>query len=217
MSQLINVTTGQENQSSGSAQVSVWHTPRLPQQRHLKEAYLSGCAKNVEYRDIATSFGAPAFMQAVTGIPEEIGGRWVTQSYQIAEGEILKIFATRKGGYGQHKYTGNLLIGIREQAPLMRVRIPLLSTPKSTRGVADITGRFDILTLPEAQARGVYVPPQFAHLFEPESTEFLFETTELEPAVAPKKEVTVQVVTNTEGVQKAIAVKTRRRMLDTED
>lgn len=139
-------TTGSETIEWGLAKVAMFVHDR-------------GEEEFVSKSPVARRIGPLQFQPAVPGIPEDISGRWVTASYEVPEGTIMKVYARVKvSRWGAVSSTGSIILRAREDAPMIRVTIPLSGHDSTALKEARITGRFDLLTLKVAQGRYGFKP-----------------------------------------------------------
>ncbi len=186
---MVQVTTGDENLKQAIAKVYVFHSPT---DESSKELALSRAAKDEVGK--VKQVGSHTFIGAVIGIKPQIGGQWVTTSYDIVEGEIIKIFASKKTTWKGLLTTACLFLRIRQEAPLHKIKVKLLNSFQTKLKTADIVGRFDVLTLEEARSYGVTVMPHFESYFAPIVTSALFEVEVLEKSTAPKEKIETTVL-----------------------
>lgn len=205
---LLKITTGKEVQRDGMAEIHAFHSPRLPSQAKLGgEKFISAAARDNAYQNFLVAQSSAVSQQAVVGVPPDIGGQWFTQSFDIEGGEILRLAVKRRNGKNSLIIPGAQFIQMRDNAPLMQLRLRLVGQETSSLTHAEIVGKFDLLTMDAAIAKGVYVPPHLEHLFADINTQNLFSTTELEPGVAAAPDTTVRQTVETESGEKKILVK----------
>lgn len=194
---LLSTTTGEETVSDANSKVYLFHSPKADES-DLKEQAVSAVAK--EGVDFLRRVGTQTVVSAVIGVYPEIGGQWWTTNYEIAEGEILKVYATKKHSWKRVHATACQFIRMRAAAPCHKLRVKLLGLGSKTRlKYATFTGRFDLLTLEEAQELGVKVNPAYHHTFIPGEVAKLFDVEVLEEALKPKDEIQTVVIDHGEG------------------
>jgi len=157
----IRTLVGNINEYSGSSQVRVFHSPRAGGLGH-QELFLDKAAgEGPTAGKIIQRMTNPIFIPAVVGKPKEIGGMLVDQTFSISDGEILKIFAHLRGGYGSRVKTANVFLRVREGAAVQKIRIKISSNPNAAFQYAEIEGAFDILDPDDVEATGVKMLEQF--------------------------------------------------------
>jgi hypothetical protein len=147
------------------------------------------------------------------GMRRELG-EWVTASYEVPEGMILKVFASRSGGWGGMRVMANQFIRARSDAALRRISVVLTGSEKASFARANIEGRFDVISLAEAMTQGVLVPPSFRPSFDEGMQRRAFEYHTLDAEVRSAAVQETRRVINKEGQQVEIQTSTRRRALD---
>src|SRR4051812_9112852 len=93
---MFSTMIGKESIDSASSKVFVYHMPRGTAQRHLTEQMLTALVKDPSNAGLCRKVGVPVTTSSVLGVRAEIGGDWTQQSYEISEGEIVKVFVSRK-------------------------------------------------------------------------------------------------------------------------
>jgi hypothetical protein len=202
---LIVSHTGSETFPSGSAKS---FTFVVPTRRHPgKEVHIGIACK--ERRQGFNQSGAPEFIPIAPGYKRELGV-WTRCTYDVPEGTVLKIFAQRSGGFGEMRIQGQILIQLRAQAAYRRIGSVLTGNEKANLRHANTEGRFDILTLDDAERLGIDIPYHFRPAFDPSMVRRAFQITELEAAITPPVQVQTQQVTNSQG--ETVRVQTGRRV-----
>ena len=205
---LLQTTTGFETFAQSSAKVYAFHMPT--RQFPGKENNLSVVARG---GGGIQAVGVPNQFPPAAGIRPEMG-KWTTQTFDIPEGALVKVFAHRSAGFGQMRVMASMVLRIRAQAALRRVGAILTQNSKAVITRANFEGRFDILRVHEAQALGAIIPPTFANTFEEHAVRRAFEITELQAELLPPEIIEHRVVENTSGEQTAVTTVRRRRAID---
>lgn len=177
---LLNLSYGQENLANGMTSVYVFHSEIGGQERHVWEA-----AKR--HPSIIRTHGSSNVRGALKRPIGQDPGKWTTQAWEIADGTILKVFATQdKGIFGAGKTTASQYIRVRATAPLWKIRVKLLDRVETNVPHLDITGRFDLLSATDVKQAGIAIHPAFAkQLLEIEHTK-MFEKTVLEQSTVAR-------------------------------
>lgn len=208
----IKTQTGNINRRSSSASVSVFHSPRKGEKKVEKFINVMAKTANVHSAGLVTSIGSAQFAAAIPGVKPEIGGRFVTASYEIAEGEILKIHVNVRPGYGTMEKCAAFYIRMRDEAAYRVVTIPLLTGNDLSYEEAKIEGNFDMLTVEQARAEGVLVKKKFEHLSEAVAVERVIgENTVVVEERSAQTVKEVKEVTNQQTGEVVTFVRRKRR------
>lgn len=202
--------TGKEIVAQAQCQVYAFHLPTA-QQRHLKEQHLFAVAKVPENKPLVDKMGVTINTPAVLGIKKEIGGEWTQQSYLLGEGEIVKVWISRKPAWNAVPITACLLLQMRSTAALHKVSAKLLETARSRFKTADFVGRFDIISLKDALNKGCPVAPQYHHLFTEAMTGKAFKVECLEQEISARPAVREEAVQTATGEVRVFRCRERRR------
>jgi hypothetical protein len=90
----------------------------------------------------------------------DLGG-WYVNNYEIPNGTMLTVFAQASAAeFGGRSRAFKQVIRLREGAPLIKLSLELSRNPRANLREAYVTGRFDVLTLEEAKARGAIINPR---------------------------------------------------------
>ncbi len=201
--------TGDVNLRTASAKCFLFHTPRKGgagvEERHLGIAAKSGQTSSI-IRQVSPY---PIVTPSVQGYSNEIGGKMVRMTYQVEEGEILKIFVQRRPGADKVPVSACQFLRVREGAALREVEIKLLTDASVNDPFGKVRGRFDLLSLADARALGVSVPAHFERMFGEGS----IANTLTFATVAPEK-VLVENVIKADGSAITVAQVKRRRTIN---
>jgi hypothetical protein len=207
MKQSIQTMTGNETVADALAKVHLFHV------QEKREDFLSAAAKMPHGR--VRSQGSPVFESAVAGVRQEIGGRWVRAVYDVEEGEILKLYVSRKGGWGEQMRACVLFLRVRQHAALRRVSIPLLNVPNKSRFErADITGRFDVLTAREVMGAGCAVSHSSVMMSARSAVDNTLSIAVLEEETTSSPKTVAATVAVEGGESKVIRVRRRVRRME---
>lgn len=195
--------------SDGFIKVYAFHVP----QGGGKEFFLAGAAK---VGGLIRAQGYPVCEGSVAGIKREIGGSWTMQAYDIAEGEVLKLFVSKRQSWSSNISTAQVLIRMRSEGAHTRIVIPLLArVGKSRFTEAVFDGRFEVITPQEAfAAAGIMVPSLYLRMFQPAAQEACFKVTKVEEASKSAERIKVKVIQDDKGATVAVRERVRRRNLD---
>lgn len=205
----IETLSGDVNLRTGSAKCAVFHSPRTGG-KGVEERHLGIAAKSGQTCDIIRTVSPyPVVIPSVQGYSNEIGGKMVRMTYQVEDGEILKIFVQRRPGAGKVPVNACQFIRVRESAALREVEMKLLTDPAVNEPFGKIRGRFDILSLADARALGVSVAAHFEKMFGEGSV----ANTMTFATIAPES-VAVQQVKKADGTAVTVATVKRRRTIN---
>lgn len=190
----MTVTTGKENCDTCGTEVKMYHMPRATAQRHLDEIHVNSAMyapdEVAKYRDIIQTNGHMTKMDARTDARAEIGGEWKKSTVKVREGECFRIWCQQSVRFGQ-KRTAAMIIRIREEAALLRVRVPLLrirgGQTNCAENYCEFTGRFDIVPVEEAARHDLEPSDEFIHQFEERRVREMFEVAELQPEISRRR------------------------------
>jgi hypothetical protein len=206
----IDTLTGEVNLTSASAKAYIFHTPHAGG-RGVEERHLGLAAKSPQTSPVIRQVSPfPQCTPSVHGYPKDIGGQMIRMTYDIAEGEILKIFAMRRPGAGKVGVSCAQFIRVREGAALHTIAAKLLTDATVVEPFARFTGRFDLLTLEQAQAFGVVINPKFASMFLPNLVAHVMEVSIDAPAI---QQATIRQSAQG-GATVVVSIPKRRRSID---
>jgi hypothetical protein len=204
----IETLTGEVNLRYGSAKAFVFYSPRAGF-AGAKEQHLGIAAKSPQTAHLVRRVSAfPLSVPSVAGYAPEIGGKMTTTAYDVANGEIIKVFGQRRAGANKLTFSACQFLRVRDSAALTEVRVRLLSDPNVVHPYAHIRGRFDLITLEEAKGLGVTVLPHFEKMFSQGVVEDLFSVSVLSPEKAK-----IQTITKDDGSTAMVATEKRRRFI----
>lgn len=205
----ITTLTGEVNLRTASAKAFVFHCPRAGS-KAAEERPLGLAAKSPQSCDVVRAISPfPSVVPSVQGYPPEVGGKMVRMDYEVADGEVVKVFGQRRPGTGKLPVSANLFLRVRAGAALREITVKLLTDACVTEPYAKVRGRFDLLTLDEALELGCKVHPNFRRAFDPAAVAHIMEATVL----APEKAV-AQTVVRADGTAAVVIVEKRRRRLN---
>lgn len=178
----ITVTTGKEARDEVYAKQYVFWVPRSG----ADECFIGDAAG--DSTSGITAMGTVSKVPAITG-QNYLRGSWLTTQVNCPNGAVLKISGTLKAQRLALPRTGNLLVRVREDGPMHRVKFPTLQQPAnqqdgtggSSLQWAEVVGRFDILDIAQAEALGVTIKTMFRPSYS-EHAVSIFTIDVLEPA-----------------------------------
>jgi hypothetical protein len=132
----------------------------------------------------------------------------IRTSYEVTNGEILKVFGQRRAGAGKLTFSACQFLRVRDTAALVELTVRLLSDPIVAEPYAKIVGRFDLITLDEAKSLGVKVLPHFEKMFSQGVVEDLIVAHVLDPEKAK-----VETIQKEDGTTALVTVQKRRRFI----
>lgn len=156
--------------------------------------------------------GQPIYEPAIAGRKPEIAGQWFVTNYNLEPDDVIKLCVSKKLTWNSLIKQAHIYLRMRQQAAFRSVRIPLLAKANSSRAEAQLQGRFDILTVEEAQTEAGIIPnPNYIHMHAEYNRNPLFRIDELEPEERPRVRVTTSILTNEEGDGVRVLSKRRSR------
>lgn len=144
---LIELTLGKENSRTSTAEVFGFLCGEQ-EELSLYQASKAAGAK-------VSKLGPGGRFPAQHGRPEGIAGSWNKVTYQVQEGEIIKVWVRKKIGEASRGETAAIYLQARETGPFQKISIPLINEPqRSVLSEAEVTGRFDIIPYNQVTAEG---------------------------------------------------------------
>lgn len=205
----IETLTGDVNLRTGSAKCFVFHTPHAGG-KGAEERPLGLAAKSGQTSEVVRAVSPyPTVIPSVSGYSAEVGGKMVRMTYQVADGELIKLFVQRRPGAGKVPVSACQFIRVRESGALREVEMRLLTDACVNEPFGKLRGRFDLLTLAEARAMGATVASHFDSMFGEGSVSntMSFSTIAAEKASAWS-------VAKDDGTVVVVAVAKRRRAIN---
>lgn len=210
---LLQAFTGNEVVNDSFIKIHLFHSPHPGGAGGEREVFINSAAKTVPTDSAIQAVGRPTVENALTNIRPEIGGRWFRQSYEIQEGEVLKLFVQKRAAWGKLTQTACFFMQMRKGAALRKLSVRLLCTPQSRHSVAELIGCFDLLPLDYARDLGVKILGNNLSCFSQEQVAKLVAVSELEPEQAPLPRVSTQEVVSDTGEKHRITVRRKLRSL----
>jgi hypothetical protein len=208
---LLKVTCGNINLRNQSGQVRVFHSPRKGGKGE-KEVFLDTAAKAGPTIAVISRIGSPHFFSSVPGLNADIVGRATSQVFDIAEGEIIKVFVDSRNNYGKRPTRASIYLRMRAAAASRILKFKITDHASAAFNEGEVEGNFDILTLDEVEAEGVKVLPQFRqYCSEAAVARAITSNVELAPEVAPVPKVKKVAVDDGTGTKKEVFVAARPR------
>lgn len=214
---LVDVSYGKENFPQASSQLWLFYVPLVgPGETRRNEVHLWAAAKEpaTGVRKVSRG-GADAVPASLIG--DRQLGTWSDNRFDLPEGTVLKLFATKKTSWSSLKQSAIIYIRVRNGAALRRFHFDTTRTQRlsSRETIEAINGRFDVLTPGEVANMGGPLMP--SHL-QPAATRAMVDALFREEIIAPEtQQVPLQVRTimhNSEGEQVTVATARRRRVLE---
>lgn len=182
---LLKVSSGNVNLRQNSGQVRVLHTPHKGGKGN-KEVWLDKASKEGPTTAVIRRVGIPRLYASVPGRDSAIAGLACDQTFDIDEGEVIKVFVDVRASFGERPTRANVFLRIRAEAAHRVVEFGITNhaSAEFTKGV--IEGTFDVLTLTEAIALGVVIAPHNRALSSPkEVAKAITLNTVLREEIAP--------------------------------
>lgn len=212
---LIKFTTGNFNLRNESGKFYAYHCVKKNGEFDGTERIISkaASASNGAVTKASTGF----FFSAVDGKRSDIVGFGTEQSYNIEDGEIVKLFVHTRNSYGARHKQGWVFIRARSTAAHRRLSIRLTTFPGVNMSHGIVEGRFDILTLDQVKAEGIAIPPHYlAGCQDAVVRKIIGEDGDaiLSPEIAPVARVKKVVHEDEDGEKKEVFIqaKPRRRI-----
>lgn len=149
---------------------------------------------------------------ARSGLSTEEGGKWSQGTYSLEEGTIIRLTFWRKPSFGL-PVNSSMLIRMRATGPFHKVACRFLNNPDSVLPVGNVSGRFDIITLADAQGMGAMIPGYLKRQFTDTEQQEAFTITVEEKEIAPKANVASVVYRNEEGQEEVRLVRKQVRRI----
>jgi len=183
----IETVLGAINASEGSGKAYLFHSPHaLSVRAGEKETYASTAMSECPSLGIK---GSVIKLPARKNIRTDIGKEVFQTTLVLKEGEVFKVFAQSSAlgeRWNQRARTACQFIRVRADAPLNKLLVKVPGTIKdSTFEHWFIRGRFDVLTLAQAEEIGINVPEGVRDHFLSIPVEALFEVEEIEKERRP--------------------------------
>lgn len=206
---LIKLTTGNIVLRNQSGQVRAFHSPRRGGKGN-KEVFLDAAAKSGPTVGVVNRVGTPHIFPSVPGLNPKVVGQACTQMFEIAEGEIIKLFVDARNNYGRRPTRASVYLRIRGGAALRSITFKITDHASAAFNQGEVEGNFDILTLDEVEAEGVKVLPQFKHFCSDSAvSKAITSQTELSPEATPATKVKKIEVSDEKGGKREVFVAAR--------
>lgn len=207
---LINTVTGNENFSNSSAKVHVFYKPSRAFPGN--EMFLGQMAKAGGYGHNVSTHGPVSFVSAAQGMRMEIVGKWATQTFNVPDGMIIKVFGWRQSrGLA---VSAIALLKARSTAAMNRLSVQLTGNERATYAYANIEGRFDVLTPEQAVAEGCKFTPLEIKQLDPVALQRLFSITVMDAELARPVEQRKVNVKTADGTAVSYVEERKLRRID---
>ena len=213
---LINVKSGKVNARDSLSECFVFYTPRNEvDPEGFVETFVGKAAREMRYRGDQSytiplrEHGSPIVVPSLANMPQERGGSLATAHYEIADGVILKVCSKRRLGWNSTLRSSVVFLRMRETAAYQSVKFHPARSNALAMDTLGVQGRFDIITLEEAEAFGARVNPATRILasLDPDSDLTTVEVIE----VATSEAVQLKTL---EGTERLMPIVPRRRKID---
>lgn len=166
---------GNENQLQATAKVQTYIIDSEGKEVHVTKA--DGVVPGYHQTNKNTQ-------PAVDDQPWDVGGGWTSINAEIADGTIVKFFASRKGALGIPTRFATLY-RFRQNAPLLRVTMRGTGRAHSTKDeITLFMGRADRISLEEARAYGYSSNPAYEKFFNHPDEDDALTVTEMAAGIA---------------------------------
>ncbi len=162
----ISVMSGNVILRNGSAATRVFHCPRRGGAGGDRECMLFAAAKGARTGSAVQKLsGWASDVPGVSGCEFQEGGRVSYTTYEIAEGEIIKLATNRRApleeGREAPMLTANRFYRVRASAGVMCIKTKWFDDSRCPNTHGSITGPLEALTLRQALAMGVHIPEEY--------------------------------------------------------
>lgn len=142
----------------------------------------------------------------------ELGG-WFVNNYEVSNGVMLTVFAQASAPeFGQRARAFKQIIRLRDGAPLIKLALELSRNPRANLREAYVTGRFDVLSLEEAKARGAIINPRMEFYYRDLTGDTLTRTVEAPGLSEPERVETREVEASDGSVHKVVRARPKRTL-----
>lgn len=164
----------------------------------------------------------PTKMPYLVGVDPTVGGHaYDSMRFGVREGTLLKIHGSKRlsNELGEPTHKACAYLRANPEAALIRVEMEMPNIPSYTRSGGEwysyIEGRFDIISLEEAEGMGITpMPRHFRGLFENHNFQDTFKVVEVAPKIIVKEDSKTLIETvDSDGNKRTINVKAKRRSL----
>jgi hypothetical protein len=157
---LLQTTTGNVILRNHSGQVRIFHCPRKGGVGN-KEVFLDAASKNGPTASVVQRIGSPHIFSAIPGANPEMVGRACTQVFDIAEGEVVKVFVDTHNNYGKRPTRASIYLRMRTNAAHRILEFDITDHASAAFTKGSIEGSFDILTLDDVDSEGINILPHY--------------------------------------------------------
>jgi len=207
---LFRAIVGSETRGNGSAKLWAFLVGSNGFPMTPNEMFLSGAVKKFPQMSRIRS----QYTLAFPGLRKEMGA-WRDELYELPEGAVVKIFGFTKGGWNSVPKSATVYLGIRAEAAMNRISIPLTQEEGASFQHAIVEGRFDILTPTNAETRyGVSILPDFRNLASQNRVSETFTIDEIENEISAPVEMEERQITTETGEVRRVVTRRRRRRFD---
>lgn len=193
---VVNVITGNESVSDGFTKVNAFEV--MPDG---SEKPLGRGASNVR---------SEPSVQAIRGVRPQIGGRWTAKSMEV-HSTVIKAVVMQRHRWGSLMKSACMYFYVHPDAPLIRVRVPLIAGSKGTYSEVVWTGNMEPIPSDMLEFRGVKLNPNFGHYNTESAQNQVFKIDIVKGGSLPEYNLKEQVLTDENGLKKAIQIPKRKR------
>lgn len=167
--------------------------------------FLWQAAKNSAYVRLIRKGPYTVAFRHIPNTPNLNPGGWTESTYDIPEGSILRLYATRPLNRVQR--SASTFLKVRGGAAYRTITMPTTGHPQCNVREVSIQGNFDLLPFAEAIDQGVKIDRLQAAFFLPSSLEQLCTMTVNERARSLEPVVVREEIVNTEGEKVTFNIK----------
>ena len=209
---MVSMMSGQETNSLGLVKFHQFIVPctAFPL---AKEIFVWEAARGVDPRITIRTSGKISEIPAVENARVDMG-KWLSSTYDIPAGCILKMFVFKKTASNPVATTAAMFVRLREGAPLTRISAILTGYDRSTITRAACEGRFDVLNHRDLKAAGVVYNNLMDRQMDPLAVNRCFEKFEMKPSDMAKPVHETQAAVNEQGQVTAVEMRREGRALD---
>jgi len=215
----LTAQTGQELHSDHTLKVNAFYVPRVgknfvdvPASKIPSgEVFLHAAAKNSQGG--VAKIGNRGSISAVTG-HNNARGFWSDVDYSMPEGSIVKIFVSKRSGFGSPAQLGAIFIKMRKTAAYNKICIDSLRRPNSAIQEAVFSGRFDIISDPDRLCRlNVDLSNRDASLISMGASYQLFKVVQIEPEISGESISESETITTDDGGETTVFLPKPKRKI----
>lgn len=163
---LLRTISGSITLRNESGKVCLFHCPHAGGKGN-KEVFLDKASKEGPATQVIRKVTNGRVFSSISGKRPEMVGFASEQTFDITDGEVVKVFIDTRNNYGSRHKTGCVYVRMRSAAAhrIMEFRITDHASADFNTGVLE--GTFDVLTLDELDQLGVRILPAYRKFCSP--------------------------------------------------